>query len=172
MARRQLRRRVPGSIFDARHDHERCVFDALDAAQRLCAARGARLTELRRRVLVNVWRSHRAIGAYAILDRLRDQGRKAAPLTVYRALAFLSELGLVHRIESLNAYVGCPHPATPHAGQHLICTACGNVAELKDRNIAEVVAAGADDLGFTVRRQMIEVTGLCAACRELETAHG
>ena len=114
------------------HDHADCVEAALGDAERLCAHRGARLTMLRRRVLERVWRSHAPVGAYDILDTLRTGSRRAAPPTVYRALAFLIEHGLVHRLESRNAYVGCAMPAVPHSGQFLICHDCGSVGELAD----------------------------------------
>src|SRR5262245_4876474 len=107
------------------HDHDRCVTDALSAAEAVCARAGDRLTPLRRRVLELVWASHRPAGAYALLDRLREDGRGAAPPTVYRALDFLLERGLIHRIESLNAFVGCAHPGENHLVQFLICRSCG-----------------------------------------------
>ena len=92
------------------HDHRRCVADALDKAEALCSDRGARLTKLRCRVLELVWNSHAPIGAYDVLRRLSQEHQSAAPPTVYRALDFLLEQGLIHRIESLNAYIGCPVP--------------------------------------------------------------
>ena len=92
------------------HDHTKCISEAVAIAREICAKHGERFTELRGRVLELVWDSHRPIGAYAILERLKSDGRSAAPPTVYRALDFLMGVGLVHRIESLNAYVGCAHP--------------------------------------------------------------
>ncbi|MDX1710009.1 MAG: transcriptional repressor, partial [Rhodovibrionaceae bacterium] len=112
------------------HDHRHCVEQALGEAADLCRQRGARLTPIRRRVLELVWASHKAVGAYEILDALRSEHAGAAPPTVYRALDFLIAQGFVHRIESLNAFVGCPHPADRHAGQFLICLDCGAAAEL------------------------------------------
>jgi Fur family zinc uptake transcriptional regulator len=92
------------------HQHEHCVHDALAAAEVLCAKRGVRLTAIRKRVLELVWASHQPLGAYAILDKLTNEGHKPAPPTVYRALEFLLEHGLIHRIASLNAFLGCIHP--------------------------------------------------------------
>src|SRR5919204_1424092 len=94
----------------ASHDHDSCIDRALDRAAQLCEERGARLTALRREVLALVWRGHEPVGAYAILEALRRSHPGAAPPTVYRALDFLIEHGLIHRIESLNAYVGCSRP--------------------------------------------------------------
>jgi Fur family zinc uptake transcriptional regulator len=146
------------------HDHGACVAAALAAAERQCARRGARLTATRRRVLELVWRSHRPVGAYALLAALAEDGTKAAPPTIYRALDFLLAHGLVHRIERLDAFVGCPRPGEPHAGQFLLCVQCGAVAELDDPAIDRAVVTGAARLGFTVRRQTIEAEGLCPAC--------
>jgi Fur family zinc uptake transcriptional regulator len=148
------------------HDHAGCVEAALGDAERLCAHRGARLTKLRRRVLECVWRSHAPVGAYDILDTLRTGSRRAAPPTVYRALAFLIEHGLVHRLESRNAYVGCTMPAAPHSGQFLICHDCGSVGELADPAIARTVARCTEALGFSLDDQVIELTGRCPQCRD------
>jgi Fur family zinc uptake transcriptional regulator len=146
------------------HDHDRCVDDALAAAEQRCARRAAALTPLRRRVLELVWQSHGPVRAYDLLDRLRAERRGAAPPTVYRALDFLLGQGLIHRIESLNAYVGCSDPDRKHGGQFLICGRCGTVAELDDDDIARAVAGRARALGFAVERQTIEVMGLCPRC--------
>jgi Fur family transcriptional regulator, zinc uptake regulator len=160
------RSRVEASPFQtASHDHEHCVEDALDRAAQLCAERGARLTELRRQVLQLVWRGHEAVGAYAVLEALKRSHPGAAPPTVYRALDFLIEHGLIHRIESLNAYVGCPQPERQHVSQFLICGKCGSAAELDDPGIAEAVLRRADELGFAVEQQTIELRGLCPRCR-------
>ncbi|MFQ5784710.1 MAG: Fur family transcriptional regulator [Alphaproteobacteria bacterium] len=150
---------------DAGHDHARCVSEALEAAARLCARRGARLTTLRRRVLELVWGSHAPQGAYAILETLHRDGRRAAPPTVYRALDFLLGHGLIHRIESLNAFVGCPAPGRPHVGQFLICSACGCAAELDDRRIGVAIRDSAGKAGFRLEGQTIELRGLCPRCQ-------
>lgn len=146
------------------HDHQHCIDTALDEAAGLCMRRGVRLTALRRRVLELIWDGHQATGAYAILDALREENHKAAPPTVYRALEFLSAHGLIHRIESLNAYIGCVRPDHEHAGQFLICESCGATAELRDEDIAKAVGRGAKKAGFRALRQTVEVAGLCPDC--------
>jgi Fur family transcriptional regulator, zinc uptake regulator len=148
------------------HDHDDCVTAALDAAEELCRARGLRLTGLRRRVLELVWDSHKPAGAYEILDSLNREGKKAAPPTVYRALDFLIEADLVHRLDSLNAFVGCRDPSSSHSGQFLICRQCRSVAELDDADIDVLVGQKAAALGFTAVRQMVEIQGLCQDCRD------
>jgi len=171
------------SFAGARHDHGACVTEALATAARLCATRGARLTPLRRRVLELIWRGHAPVGAYDLLARLSDANgtvgerstageqstakdkRPAAPPTVYRALKFLLAQGLIHRIESLNAYVGCMHPEDAHGGQFLICSDCGATAEVHDPRVDAAVARRARELGFAVRRKTIEVEGVCPPCQ-------
>lgn len=148
------------------HDHGDCVADALATAEALCRQRGLRFTAIRRRVLELVWDSHKPIGAYDILDSLNRAGKKAAPPTVYRALEFLIEADLVHRLDSLNAFVGCPDPSSSHTGQFLICRACRSVAELDDADIYGLVQQKAGDLGFSAVHQMLEIQGLCRACRD------
>ena len=156
----------PLSFPSVAHDHADCVRAALEAAVAHCERHGSRLTSLRRRVLELVWNSHEPVGAYALLDTLRSEGHGAAPPTVYRALDFLIGQGLVHRLERLNAFVGCSRPDAPHSAQFLICAGCGRFAELNDPAIGAAVAKGAAVLGFTVSRQTIEVEGLCPECRD------
>lgn len=148
------------------HDHRLCIDEALLRAEAVCLERGTRLTALRRRVLELVWASHRPRGAYDLLDGLKAGGRTAAPLTVYRALEFLVGNGLVHRIESLNAYVGCADPEASHSGQFLVCDGCGVVVELNDRRVADAMLGCAVEHGFRITRPTVEVHGLCRECRE------
>ncbi len=155
------------TLFPARgHDHGHCVSDALAKAEAICAARGARLTKMRRRVLEFVWESHIPLGAYAILERLNGGGGRCAPIAVYRALEFLMAHELVHRLASLNAYTGCGLPGAPHGAHFLICSGCGAAAELQDAQIDRAISRGAARAGFAVDAPVVEVRGLCPACRE------
>jgi Fur family transcriptional regulator, zinc uptake regulator len=153
------------------HDHRKCVREALATADSVCAAEGVSLTPLRRRVLELVWGAHAPVRAYDLLESLRAERRGAAPPTVYRALDFLLSVGLIHRIESLNAFVGCADPVRRHRGQFLICEQCGAVAELDDDEIANSLAARANALGFKARRQTIEIAGSCPACQGSGSRH-
>ncbi len=149
----------------AEHDHQRCLQQALRKAALLCQERGLRLTEQRRRVLRLVWSSHQPVGAYELLDRLRDEGIRAAPPTVYRALEFLLEHGLIHRLEGLNAYVGCTRPGEAHRAQFLICDRCHRVAEVSADSVSSAISASSARLDFQAARQTVEVHGYCAHCR-------
>jgi Fur family transcriptional regulator, zinc uptake regulator len=154
------------------HDHQHCIDDALDRAAALCEQRGSKLTDIRRRVLELVWRNHAPVGAYDLLDEIRKDGRIAAPPTVYRALDFLREQGLVHRLESLNAFVGCTRPDRAHVSQFLICTGCQAVAELDAPEVGSAVSQSAAKAGFVVDRMTIEMHGLCPVCGRGEAAQG
>ena len=147
------------------HDHHACVEDALRAAAEICERRGTRLTDLRRRILEVVWNTHSPIGAYDIVRALGGQGRAIVPATVYRVLAFLEKQTFIHRLESLNAYVGCSRPGAPHSAQFQICGDCGSVAAVDDPAIADAIARSARKTGFKVASTMIELKGLCPNCQ-------
>lgn len=150
-----------------RHDHQQCVDDALAAAEQVCERNGARLTALRKRVLELVWQSHRPMGAYDLLETLaREDDRRPAPPTVYRALDFLQEHGLVHRIASLNAFIGCASPEHTHQGHFLICRKCRVAFELDQALIQPAIRQVAAQQGFAVEAETVEISGLCAHCRE------
>jgi len=146
------------------------IEDRLDAAARLCAEHGATLTPLRREVLGLVLAADRPIGAYALLDHLRRTRAGAAPPTVYRALEFLLERGFVHKVERLNAFVGCPSATRQHGLNHahpvqfLICTRCGRVAETEDEGIGAAIARVAQTASFRPTRATVEIEGVCRAC--------
>ena len=152
-------------FIDRSHDHARCVADAMETAASICDRRGVRLTPLRRRVLELVWQSHSPIGAYEVLELLRQERRGAAPPTVYRALDFLREQGLVHRVDSLNAYVGCISPDDGHRAHFLLCTECGQAAEIDDEALRTAIGRCAERAGFRIAGETVEITGICAACR-------
>ncbi len=150
------------------HDHHNeCITQALELAEEVCAQRGVRLTPLRKRVLELVWQSHKPLGAYDILEMLsREDDRRAAPPTVYRGLDFLLENGLIHRLASLNAYIGCSHPEVAHEGYFMICQQCSNAYELAQHTaIDAAIAQEALLMGFAVQTQTVEILGTCAACR-------
>ncbi|OQX31833.1 MAG: transcriptional repressor [Candidatus Sedimenticola endophacoides] len=141
------------------------IAEALCAAERICQANGARLTDQRRRVLEILFRADGPLGAYELLERLSTTLPSAKPPTVYRALDFLLTQGLVHRLESLNAFIGCTHPDHPHVSQFLICSACGRVQELEDHRVRHSIDRAIAGIGFEVESQVVEISGRCAGCR-------
>lgn len=149
------------------HDHTHCVDEALSSAERICRDRGGRFTDIRREVLSFIWASHEPVGAYEILAMINnDVDTQVAPMTVYRALDFLMEHGLVHRIASRNAFVGCAHPDVNHSGQFLICRECGRVAEIDEDAINKALQHSAKRAGFDVASPVIEIEGRCIDCRD------
>ena len=147
------------------HDHHHCVADALKAAEKVCAERGERFTPLRRTVFELLWSSHKPVKAYDLLAQLALTHERPAPPTVYRALDFLQEAGLVHKLESLNSYIGCGEPGRTHQGQFLICEKCGVVAELDDAELTARIDTSARRIGFKVNDETIEISGLCRDCQ-------
>ncbi len=156
---------MPAVFHCVETDHQNCINKAISHAEELCQQQGKRLTAIRRRVLELIWQQHKPVGAYELLEMLQQQQR-CAPPTVYRALDFLLDLGLVHRIASLNAYVGCSRLGSKHHGQFLICEQCHALAELDIPEITAAIAQKADVSGFIAGQQIIEVLGLCPDCRQ------
>ena len=148
------------------HDHDRCASDDIAHAEAICAARAERLTPMRRQVLQALLSSHAPLGAYELIDRLAAQGARPAPITIYRALDFLREQGLVHRIESRNAFIACVHHH--ESGKpvvFLICEKCGAVGEAESAAVADTIKRASRAAGFTPKTPVIEIYGVCAHCK-------
>src|SRR3954453_22187644 len=154
------------------HDHGRCSAYRRAHAEALCAKRGERLTPMRRHVLEVLAASHKPVGAYEIIDAVAARGPRPAPVTVYRALDFLTAQGLVHRIESRNAFLACiNNHATDAPVIFLICEQCGAVGEAPSAAVTESLNAAAKGAGFAPEAQGIEITGVCRHCREKLPRH-
>jgi Fur family zinc uptake transcriptional regulator len=141
---------APDSRAFALHDHAHCAGDMMARAEALSRDKGLRLTPVRRRTLEILLEAHRALGAYDVL---------------YRALEFLVEQGLAHRIRRLNAFTACMHPGESHAPAFLICRLCDAVAEAPAAPVRAALDQAASDLGFAIERSNIEALGLCPTCR-------
>ena len=160
----------PGDLAFAPHDHSRCSGETMALAEAQVAARGQRMTPVRRRTLEILLESHHALGAYDVLDRLAASGFGKQPPVAYRALEFLEEQGLAHRIRRLNAFTACMHMGHAHAPAFLICRACHAVAEAPAAEVSVALTAAAAGLGFVVERSTIEALGLCPACHDTPQA--
>lgn len=151
------------------HVHDGDAF--VHEVERACEQRGLRLTPIRANALRLIANAGRPIKAYDLLDQMKATHDAAAPPTVYRALDFLLEHGFIHKLASINAYVGCHHPgAAQHAVPFLICDSCQSATELEDERIVESLDARARAMGFTPQAQTLEVHGLCANCAESSAA--
>lgn len=165
-----LRSKQPyiGGMSDAAfrdHDHAHCAAPALAEAEAIASARGLRLTPVRRRVLEILLEDHRALGAYDILARLKEDGFGDQPPVAYRALDFLVANGLAHRVQRLNAFTACLHPGEEHAPAFFICEACQSVAEAPEEAVEAAISSVAAGLGFQVTRAAVEVVGTCPSCQ-------
>src|ERR1700688_148252 len=148
------------------HDHGRCAADAIDHAERVCKLRAQKFTPIRRHVLQALLSSHRPLGAYEVIDELAKSMPRPAPITVYRALDVMMENGLVHRIESRNAYLACGHDHDSTAMvAFLISDACGSVGEIPASPAAQGLNAAARATGFAPKLSVVEITGTCAHCQ-------
>jgi Fur family zinc uptake transcriptional regulator len=156
------------------HDHELCLDEALERARAAFQARGLRLTPLREAVFREIASaSHRAIGAYQVLDRLAARGDRLAPISVYRAIDALVAAGLVHRFESRNAFFACH---TGHEQRQLVlaCETCGSIAEVDGSKVFGAIDATAAEASFSATSNanaVVEVWGQCANCAGGEPGH-
>jgi len=149
------------------HDHGRCAADAIAHAEAVCAKRSQKFTPIRRHVLQALLSSHRPLGAYEVIEELAKSMPRPAPITIYRALDFLMENGLVHRIESRNAYLACAHDHDETAMvAFLICDLCGSVGEIPAAPLAKNINNAARASGFAPKMSVVEIAGTCAHCRK------
>jgi Fur family zinc uptake transcriptional regulator len=151
------------------HNHNNCASQALLTAEQLCVKRGVLLTPARHKVLELIWASHKAVKAYELLDQLKPLQKAAKPATIYRALDFLIEQGLIHRVESLNAFVGCHCSGSQHEQLLLICKHCEEVEERSAKEVMSALAQETTQAGFTVHSKAIEIHGICKKCQNLSS---
>lgn len=151
------------SEIDLHSHHDSCAPGDIDhhlaIAEQICRESGSRFTKLRSHVFELILQADGAVKAYDLLDQIRPDMGSPKPPTVYRALEFLSKLGLIHRVEALNAYVACDHTHEGHAAEFFICETCKSVEE---RHADDHVNCAPD--GFNIKRSVIEHYGVCASC--------
>lgn len=136
----------------------------LQAAECLCAERGARLTTQRKAVLALIYRHGDPISAYELLRQLKESHPKAEAMTVYRALEFLQQQQLIHRIASQNAFTACDTPSQHHHAQLLLCERCGQSQEVCDDAVERALQNLADRYGFALTSKPREISGICQSC--------
>ncbi len=149
-----------------RHQHSTCVKQALKKAEKICTDNKCRLTPIRKKVLELIWKSHKPIKAYDLLAQLSSEDFIEKPPTVYRALEFLIENNLIHRIESQNAYIGCNTNHETSDSKFLICDSCNEVEELSEPKIQKTLDEVSKKQGFTPSLVNVEVHGTCAQCAQ------
>ncbi|WP_321916884.1 MULTISPECIES: Fur family transcriptional regulator [unclassified Paraburkholderia] len=160
-----------GETHDHDHGHSHgaqgaTLESALAMAEAYCRERGEKLTPIRRKVLELLLASGRATKAYSLLDEMRQIHPGSAPPTVYRALDFLLSAGLIHRIESINAFAVCHDLTQCQHGILVVCQQCGNVTELHEPKLRQALVAQIEAAGYRLAGDGIELKGLCAQCQE------
>ena len=173
---------MPTTSPNCEHTHDVQDFTPQDVTDRLQAAkeqshlRGVRFTPLRQQIYKLVLQANKPVGAYDLITQLQQMRlsdndsepggtKNVAPPTVYRSLEFLLSEGLIHQLTSINAYVPCCHPRAQHTAAFLICEQCQRVQECSSLPVQEMMSFAEQDLGFTVARSVIELSGRCQACQ-------
>ena len=136
----------------------------IKVAEQYCKENDLKFTPVRRKVLELLHQKNTAIGAYEILDLLREAGFKNQPPVAYRALDFLVKNGFAHKIEQLNSFIGCMHPGKDHSPAFMICRNCDFVSEEEAISPNSSVSKIASKTGFKVEKAIIEARGLCHSC--------
>ena len=149
-----------------RHRHSQCIKDAINKAEQTCQTRQCRLTPIRKKVLELIWKSHKPIKAYDLLTQLSSENFSEKPPTVYRALDFLHENNLIHRIESQNAYIGCNTDHESFDSKFLICDKCNEVEELCEPRVNKTLIDISKKQGFSPSLVNVEIHGTCAQCAQ------
>ena len=144
--------------------HKSCIKEALIEAKIICDQRGVNLTKLRETVLKLIWKNHSYVKAYDLLDELRKIDHSAKPPTVYRSLDFLMQNGFIHKIQSLNAFVGCSHLSEHNECYFLICKECQSIEECHSKNISEFVQTTSNTNNFSANQVTFEISGICQEC--------
>ena len=145
-------------------DHEQCISTAIEVAERVCSEKQLKFTDLRKDILRMVWEGHGPQKAYDLLNKLQTINRSAKPATVYRALDFLITNGFIHKVASLNAFVGCSHPLKHNECYFLICEDCKNISECCDPNISAAIQATTAHNKFVAKNTTLEISGHCNEC--------
>jgi Fur family transcriptional regulator, zinc uptake regulator len=147
------------------HDHAACVSAGQARVEQAFEHAGLRMTPLRAQVFGELSSSHGAIGAYDILERIAVKGKRLAPISVYRALDALVAAGVVHKLQSRNAFFACQQA---HVAQRpylvLVCSGCGRVAEAAAPRVWDAIDRAVRAVDFAFEGSLVEVTGRCGTC--------
>lgn len=155
------------SLAFKKHNHKHCIEKSISEVELMCENAQLILTPVRKRVLEILLKEHQALGAYKILDILREDGFSSQPPIAYRALDFLVSNGFAHKIERLNAFIACAHVGEKHSPAFLICRLCASVAEtlpIISKGILNQTALTAD---FVIEEAVLEAEGICPNCKEV-----
>lgn len=158
------------------HDHGHCLDQAISRARSVCEEHGIKFTALREKVFRAIASSHTAVGAYDIIEMLAGNGKRIAPISMYRILDALSEVGLIHRLESRNSYFACHlhHHDDDKRDKRLIfmsCNTCNTVVEIENSEIGNAIQEVSKAAGFHMSEALLEIAGNCEHCLEQQAAN-
>ncbi|NOQ65013.1 MAG: transcriptional repressor [Methyloprofundus sp.] len=159
--------KIDNKLVQGKHNHHRCIDHALQVAEQVCLKKKLRLTKIRRQVLQLICENHKAVGAYELLDLFREFDPNAKPVTIYRSLDFLMDIGLVHKIESQNAFIACLQAEKQHKSVILICGQCKNAFEIDATAVYENLFALSKQAQFEPQYLTLELHGLCVNCQKV-----
>ena len=145
-------------------NHKISIDEGLKKAEIICNKKGVKLTKLRQKVLTLILKNHGYVKAYDLLNDLKKNYASAKPPTVYRSLDFLMEHGFIHKIQSLNAFVGCSHPDEHEDCYFLICKECKNIEECCSNKVKKVLTSTSGRNNFLPNQVTLEITGICQDC--------
>ncbi len=146
------------------HNHKDCISTSLFELEKYCKESNQKLSKVRRKVLEILLESHKALGAYEILDKLKANGFPSQPPVAYRAINFLLQVGFVHKIEKFNSYIACSNPGKFHKPAFLICRKCNLVSETNQKTSNQKIFLEAKNNNFFVENSIIEIIGVCQNC--------
>ena len=150
----------------------RRIAQAMEKATEAFDSKKLRFTTLRQKVFEEIAATNTHIGAYEILDRLATKGTRLAPISVYRAIDALMQAGVIHRLESKNAFFACrrPHHGFEKGKRPIVlaCEKCGAVAEVEGEGVFETIDKVARGANFKPRVKFVEVSGTCPRCTPKE----
>lgn len=149
-------------------NNARRLQQAMTKATEVFEQKNLRFTKLRQQVFEEIAATNNSIGAYDILGKLADKGTRLAPISVYRAIDVLMEAGVIHRLESKNAFFACRrlHHDFEKGKRPIVlsCEKCGAVAEVDSEGIFETIDKVAKGAQFKPRVKFVEVSGMCPRC--------
>lgn len=154
------------------HAHPKSDSEMLQLAQARCKSRGVQLTPIRRKVLEILHSHENGLKAYELLACIQEHQANATPPTVYRALDFLIEHGLVHKIESINQFIACRHESHPLPELFMICRHCGKITELHDHALMQALMDCIRKTGHQPDCREVEVTTTCPDCLPAPNVNG
>ena len=147
-----------------KHNHKNCISNSISEFEKYCQESNQKISKVSKKVFEILLESHKALGAYDILDKLKNYGYSSQPPVAYRALSLLLDIGFVHKIEKLNAYIACSDPGKSHEPAFLICRKCKLVNETSQFETNKKIKSEAKNSKFSIENSIVEIIGVCPNC--------